>query len=90
MAKLATVLVLMGVLVMSAFFVGAPIVASRTPDVPHISHTLLEADRTMTQQMAVQTSMADTGMLQRSSNPAYVRALERHVYEFDRMLGRVP
>ena len=90
MTKLATVLVLMGILVMGTFFVAAPIVASRTPDAPHISHALLEADKAMTQQMAVQTYMEDTGMLQRSSNPAYVRALEQHVYEFYRMLGRVP
>ena len=50
----------------------------------------------MTQQMAsvvgagMQSQMTVNGMLERSANDAYLRALEQHVYQVDRMLGRVP
>jgi hypothetical protein len=50
----------------------------------------------MRQQMAVavgpgmQAQMSTDRVLERSSNEAYLRALERHTYEVDRMLGRVP
>ncbi|HKZ75800.1 MAG TPA: hypothetical protein VJ259_03975 [Actinomycetota bacterium] len=44
----------------------------------------------MTEQMAVQTAMGEAGMLARSADPGYLRALEQHTYRFDRMLGRVP
>ncbi len=60
------------------------------------SHAQLEADRQMTREMAVavdpgmQALMAQDGMLQRSADPAYVRALEEHIRQFDRMLGQVP
>ena len=60
------------------------------------SHAQLEADRLMTEQMAsvvgsgMQTQMATNAMLQRSQNGAYLRALEQHTYQVDRMLGRVP
>lgn len=53
-------------------------------------HSLLEQDRRMTEQMAVQSSMGENGMLARSQDPAYIRALEEHVRQFDRMLGRTP
>lgn len=53
-------------------------------------HSLLEADRVMTERMAVQTWMAEDGMLLRSADPTYVRALEEHSQQFDRMLARVP
>lgn len=60
------------------------------------SHAQLEADRIMTQQMAsvvgpdMEFQMTTNGMLQRSANATYLRALEQHVYQVDRMLGRVP
>jgi len=60
------------------------------------SHAQLEADRIMTELMAsvvgpgMQSLMTADGMLERSANDAYLRALEQHVYEVDRMLGRVP
>lgn len=60
------------------------------------SQEQMEADRMMTQEMAIVTGpgmdvqMASDWMLARSANSAYLRALEQHVYEFDRMLGRVP
>jgi len=63
-----------------------------TPGVS-VSHAQLEADRVMTQQMGLvagtgmDTRMQTDGMLERSSNPAYVAALERHVAEFNRMAG---
>ena len=60
------------------------------------SHAQLEADRVMTEQMAsdvgpgMQSQMTTDAMLQRSANGAYLRALEQHTYQVDRMLGRVP
>ena len=54
------------------------------------THSLLEQDRAMTEQMAVQSSMGEGGMLQRSQDPAYLRALEEHIRQFDRMVGRIP
>lgn len=60
------------------------------------SHAQLEADRNMTEQMAIvvgpgmQSQMTTNGMLERSANDAYLRALEQHTYQVDRMLGRVP
>lgn len=56
------------------------------------SHSQLEADRIMTQRMGAQAQMpmGSDGMLVRSSDPAYVRALEQHSAEIDRMLGRAP
>ena len=60
------------------------------------SHAQLEADRIMTELMAsvvgpgMQSQMTTNGMLERSASDAYVRALEQHVYQVDRMLGRVP
>lgn len=80
-----------GVVVLVAFVVlviafGQP-GASTHPAYPH---SLLERDRVMTERMAVQTYMAEEGMLQRSADPAYVAALEDHVRWFDRMLGRTP
>lgn len=44
----------------------------------------------MTERTAVQTYMAEEGMLERSEDPAYVQALEEHIRRFDRMLGRTP
>lgn len=60
------------------------------------SHDQLEADRVMTQQMAtvvgpgMEALMTTNGMLERSANGAYLRALEQHSYEVDRMLERAP
>ncbi len=73
-------------------------VALATPTSPEpvmggFSHAQLEADRLMTQQMAIvvgpamDAQMLSDGMLARSANEAYLRALEQHVYEVDRMLG---
>lgn len=60
------------------------------------SHAQLEADRIMTQRMAsdvgagMESQMTTNAMLERSANDAYLRALEQHVYQVDRMLGRAP
>lgn len=60
------------------------------------SHAQLEADRNMTQQMAsvvgpgMESQMTTNAMLERSANEAYLRALEQHTYQVDRMLGRAP
>ena len=60
------------------------------------SHEQLEADRLMTQQMAtsvgtgMESVMLTNGMLARSGSDAYLRALEQHTRDVDRMLGRVP
>ena len=56
------------------------------------SHQQLEVDRLMTQRMGTSAQMpADPdGMLGRSSSPTYVRALEQHMTEIDRMIGRAP
>lgn len=86
-----------GSVVMVAFVTTAVLTSTRgTPAMNDFSHAQLEADRIMTEQMAtvvgpgMQAQMVTNGMLQRSSNDAYLRALEEHVYQVDRMLGRVP
>lgn len=59
-------------------------------------HDQVEFDREMTQQMGtsvgpgMQASMSDSGMLQRTSEPSYLRELEKHAHEVDRMLARHP
>ena len=81
-----------------AFFLTLAITNSAGGSAPMggFSHAQLEADRLMTEQMArvvgpgMQSLMTTDGMLERSANDAYLRALEQHVYEVDRMLGRVP
>ena len=66
------------------------------PGMGGFSHDQLEADRVMTEQMAVaggpgmDAQMQSYGMLARSANPAYLRALEQHAYEVDKMIGRAP
>lgn len=83
-------LVTTGIVVVAAFIVLA--VASRSGVVPvaHYPTSLLEADRVMTQEMATQVHMGEDGMLGRSADQNYVRALEEYIRQFDRMLGRVP
>lgn len=90
---------LVGTMVLALVLFGAAAFASATAptSVMGFSHAQLEADRIMTQEMSVSTDpgmealMAQqNSMLQRSSNPAYVQALEEHVRQFDRMLGEVP
>ena len=59
-------------------------------------HEQLESDRIMTQQMGVdigpgmQAGMPANGMLGRSIRASYVRMLEQHAAEVDRMLARRP
>lgn len=78
------------------YAVGAITDPGSEPPTATISHEQLEADRVMTQQMAVAVGpgmdgqMTANGMLRRSSSAAYVAALERHVAIFDRMAGVVP
>jgi hypothetical protein len=90
-------LVATGALVSVAFVVLA--VATSTDasrPTAGFSHEQLEADRVMTQQMATSVGsgmdsvMINDGMLARSGNVAYLRALEQHTRDVDRMLGRVP
>lgn len=85
-------------LIVSVIFVTLAITNSVGASGPMggFSHAQLEADRIMTEQMAtvvgpsMQSQMTTNGMLQRSANDAYLRALEQHTYQVDRMLGRVP
>lgn len=62
------------------------------PGTTTYSHSLLESDLMMTQRMGTdaQMPMGSDGMLTRSQDPAYLRALEEHSAEVDRMLGRAP
>lgn len=58
-----------------------------------VSHAQLESDVAMTQEMSVGNHAGHNcaaGMLQRSSDPAYLRALEQHAADLDRMLARSP
>jgi len=87
----------MGVVVFAFFLILANTnSAGNSGSMGGFSHAQLEADRIMTEQMAgvigpgMQLLMTTNGMLQRSANDDYLRALEQHVYEVDRMLGRVP
>lgn len=57
-------------------------------------HDVYEQDRMMTEQMGLdvgpgmQSMMADDHMLHRSLGETYMRGLERHACEVDRMLAR--
>lgn len=57
-------------------------------------HDVYEQDRLMTEQMGIdvgpgmQSMMADDHMLYRSTGDAYMRGLERHACQVDRMLAR--
>jgi hypothetical protein len=96
-AKLVVGLLGTGVIV-SVAFVALTITSSVGGSGPMggFSHSQLEADRIMTQQMAsvvgpgMESQMTTDRMLERSANDAYLRALEQHTYQVDRMLGRVP
>ncbi|MEX2556084.1 MAG: hypothetical protein WEB06_10665 [Actinomycetota bacterium] len=61
-----------------------------------VPHEQLESDRIMTQQMGVdvgpgmQAGMPANGMLGRSMSASYVRMLEQHATDIDRMLARRP
>jgi hypothetical protein len=96
-AKVAIGLIGTG-LIVSVAFIALAITSSVGGSGPMggFSHAQLEADRIMTQQMAsvvgpgMESQMTTNAMLQRSANDAYLRALEQHVYQVDRMLGRVP
>lgn len=96
-AKLAVGLLGTGTIVFVAFVALAITnYAGGSGRMDGFSHSQLEADRIMTEQMAsvvgpgMESQMAANGMLERSANDAYLRALEQHVYEADRMLGRAP
>jgi hypothetical protein len=57
-----------------------------------ISHEQLESDRVMTAQMGgaapgMTVQMPTDGMLSRSADAAYVRALEEHTRLFEKMAG---
>ena len=62
-----------------------------TPSISY-SHALLESDLMMTQRMGTDAlmPMQGAGMLTRSRDPGYLRALEEHSAQVDRMLGRAP
>ena len=96
-SKLAVGLLGIGTIVVVAF-VALAITDSAGGSGPMggFSHSQLEADRIMTEQMAtvvgpgMESQMAANGMLERSANDAYLRALEQHMNQVDRMLGRAP
>lgn len=69
---------------------AAPIAATAS-----YNHAQLQTDAAMTQGMStpnasgpMQSGKIQEPMLQRSQNPAYVKALEQHQAEIDRMLAR--
>jgi hypothetical protein len=86
-----------GLVGLVGFAVAATVLPSPRPgpQAP-VSHEVLEADRIMTQQMGtyvgpgMEAVMSANGMLDRSADQAYLRALEWHAYEIDRMIGRAP
>lgn len=93
---------LLGVVVAVAIAVaaigGSAGTAPATPGWPSngAPHGQLESDRIMTQQMgvdvgpAMQAGMPANGMLGRSMSASYVRMLEQHAADVDRMLARRP
>ncbi len=90
-------LVVVAVIGLGVVLAVAVALPSPRPAVPgSISHDVLEQDRVMTQRMSVDVGpqmnaiMEGDSMLQRSADSGYVRALEWHAYELDRMIGRVP
>lgn len=95
--KAITALVGTGTIVLVTFLALVTVSAGGAGEATHgFSHAQLEADRVMTEQMGVSvgagmdTVMSVDGLLERSTSDAYVRALEEHVSQFDRMLGRIP
>ncbi len=89
-------LVTTGAVVVVTFLVLAITTSQPMPSSGAYPHALLEADRAMTQRMSVdvgigmQLQMVEYGMLERSANPEYLRALEEHTRQFDRTLGLTP
>ena len=83
-------LVTTGFLVVVTFVVLAVSLSQPSEGMSAYSHSQLDADRAMTQQMAVQTTMGESGMLQRSADPGYLKALEQHVQQFNGMFGATP
>jgi hypothetical protein len=85
-----------GVVVFVTFLTLALATSSSVPSSGGFPHSLLEADRVMTERMGtdvgagMQYQMESYGMLERSADPRYLRALEAHTLQFDRMLGRAP
>lgn len=96
-SKLLAGLLGVGSAIIVVFVASAMVLGSSQP-LPDdsFSHEQLEADRIMTEQMAtavgtgMEAQMSTNGMLERSADPAYLRALERHIYQVDRMVGRTP
>lgn len=96
-AKAALGLLAVGTIVVVTFIALAAVTTEpRAPVSGDFPHGQLEADRIMTERMATAVGpgmgslMTIDGMLERSANDAYVRALEQHAYQVDRMLGRAP
>ena len=83
-------LVTTGFVVTAAFVVLAISFSPPPTALGSYAHSQLEADRVMTQQMAVQTAMGLDGMPERSADPGYVKALEQHIQQFNRMIGATP
>jgi len=83
-------LVTTGFVVLVTFVVLAVSFSQPSDGMSSYSHSQLDADRVMTQQMAVQTTMPESGMLQRSMDTGYLNALEQHVQQFNRMIGATP
>lgn len=86
-------LVVTGMVVFTAFLVLAIGSSAPDPAMGAFPPSLLDQDVVMTQRMAtdvgsgMQASMNAQGMLERSSNPVYVRALEEHLRLYERSLG---
>lgn len=94
-AGFAVFAVIVLVAALSGPSVGAPAPASPPAVSGTYGHDQLQSDADMTQQMStpnangpMQSGQIQEPMLQRSQDPAYVRALEQHQADIDRMLGR--
>ena len=91
---IASMVVLFAVLALSTTRTGEQPLPAPAPDPASVPHDLLQLDANMTQQMS--TPNASLGQnhlrdeqLRRSQDRNYVRLLESHQADIDRMLARV-
>lgn len=68
---------------------GSGVPARQAPGISY-SHEVLQQDALMTQQMSTPNAPVhnNDAQLHRSQDPGYVRSLERHQEDIDRMLAR--
>ena len=91
---IASMVAVFAVLALSTTRTGEQPLPTPMPDPASVPHELLQLDANMTQQMSTPTaSVGQThvrdAQLQRSQDRNYVRLLESHQADIDRMLARV-